>query len=237
MRGLLALLLCGLLGCKGEDPVLKAAREAAEVPTARGNAGGVEAPAPGGHPIDGGLAMQPGAAGEQEAGVPNKPLKPGIPQAPRPGDPSSPSPGKPGNPQPGVAGEPAPGVPQEDSEEDSGPTVLVQGQVRMLDYRVGGIRLDFFDGDHRSHAGQRPSLVRSVEIQSPGVFEVQLPLATGKVWIEASNDENQDGRPGPRDPSGRYLKNPLLLSAGGATGIVIDLERNDPPPGGGGAEL
>jgi hypothetical protein len=107
----------------------------------------------------------------------------------------------------------------------------------MPDYRVGGIRLDFFDGDHRSHAGQRPSLVRSVEIQSPGVFEVQLPLATGKVWIEASNDENQDGRPGPRDPSGRYLKNPLLLSAGGATGIVIDLERNDPPPGGGGAEL
>lgn len=237
MRGLLALLLCGSLGCKGEDPVLKAAREAAEMPPALRAGGVVEAPAPGGHPIDGGLAMQPGAAGEQEAGVPSQPLKPGIPAAPAPGDPSSPSPGEPGTPQPGVAGAPAPGVPQTGVEVDSGPTVLVQGQVRMPDYRVGGIRLDFFDGDHRSHAGQRPSLVRSVEIQSPGVFEIQLPLATGKVWIEASNDENQDGRPGPRDPSGRYLKNPLVLNAAGTAGIVIDLERNDPPPGGGEAEL
>jgi len=245
MRGIFPLLLCSLMGCSGEDPVLKAAREAAEAPAVQGTRGGGTAPVAGGHPIDGGLAMQPGAAGEQAAGVPNQPRKPGIPEAPTPGDPSSPTPGEPGVPQTGepgvpqagVPGEPSPGTPQEGSEEDLGPKVVIRGHVRMKNYRVGGIRLDFFDGDHRSHAGQRPSLIRSVELKSPGDFEATLPLSAGKIWIEASNDENQDGRPGPRDPSGRYLKNPLVLGAAGVNGIVIELERNDPPPGGGGAEL
>ncbi len=245
MRGILPVLLCSLLGCSGEDPVLKAAREAAEMQADQGTRGAVAAPVAGGHPIDGGLAVQPGTAGEQVAGVPNKPLKPGVPEAPSPGDPSSPSPGDPSSPSPGVPGapqvgvpgEPSPGSPQEGSEEDLGPKVVIRGLIRMKDYRVGGIRLDFFDGDHRSHAGQRPSLVRSVELNSPGEFEATLPLSFGKIWIEASNDENQDGRPGPRDPSGRYLKNPLNLGSVGINIIVIDLERNDPPPGGGGAEL
>ena len=107
----------------------------------------------------------------------------------------------------------------------------------MPDYTSGEVRIDVFDGDHRSHAGQRPNLVRSTILSQPGSFELQIPVSSGRVWLEASNDENQDGRPGPQDPSGRYTRNPLELSEGGASGLVIVLERHEPPPGGGGAEL
>jgi len=175
------------------------------------------------------MAMQPGAAGEVKEGIPNQPLVPGIPAEPEPGDPTSPS--------TGVPGEPVPGAPDGDAKKDEGPLAVIRGQIRMDDYRIGALRLDIFDGDHRSHVGQRPSLIRSIEILEPGSFEVKVPLSVGKVWLEASNDENQDGRPGPRDPVGRYRSNPLQLSASGNGGILIDLERNEPPPGGSGAEL
>lgn len=240
MSRLLGFLFCFHLGCSGEDPVLKAAREAAAPQPNVAVTGQGSAPVSGGHPIDGGLANQTGSVGAVEQGIPQQPLAAGIPEAPAPGDPGLPQAGVPGEPQPqaGVPGEPPPGEPSEGTEEDQGPQVVISGHVRMSEYELGAIRLDFFDGDHRSHAGQRPSLIRSVEMSAPGDFEVKLPLSVGKVWIEASNDDNQDGRPGPRDPSGRYLRNPLVLLTGGASGIVINLERNEPPPGGsGGSEL
>ncbi len=170
-------------------------------------------------------------------------MTPGIPEEPPPGDPSSPSPGVPGAPTPGVpgaptpgvAGDPEPGTPAE--QQDDGPSARIAGVVQMADYRTGQVRIDVFDGDHRSHAGQRPNLVRSMTMEKPGPFELIVPLSVGKVWLESSNDENQDGRPGPRDPSGRYRQNPIDITASGISGLVIDLERNEPPPGGGGAEL
>ena len=79
--------------------------------------------------------------------------------------------------------------------------------------------------------------MRSVTLDRPGTFELIVPLSVGKVWLESSNDENQDGRPGPRDPSGRYRQNPIDVTELGISGIAIVLERNEPPPGGGGAEL
>lgn len=234
MSRLLLFLFCFQLGCSGEDPVLKAARDAANdaaAPQLNGTAlGRGTAPVSGGHPIDGGLASQAGGAGEVTQGVPQQPLEAGFPDTP--------APGVPGLPQAGVPGEPPPGEPSKNIEKDQEPQVVISGHVRMKEYEVGAIRLDFFDGDHRSHAGQRPSLIRSMELSAPGDFKASLPLSVGKVWIEASNDENQDGRPGPRDPSGRYLRNPLVLLTGGASGIVINLERNAAPPGGsGGSEL
>ena len=223
-----------LSGCGGEDPVLKAAREEAQVTSTAGSGQSPGGPGgPGGHPIDGGMASQ--GASEGQPGTPGAPLTPGIPEEPAPGNPLAPSPGSPGSPEVGVPGDPEPGEPG--SGEDVGPTTTVRGEVKMLDYRTGEIRLDVFDGDHRSHAGQRPSLIRSVRMDAPGRFEMELPLSVTKVWIEASNDENQDGRPGPRDPSGRYVRNPLQLNAEGHNGLILLLERNDPPPGGGGAEL
>ena len=239
-----------LVACGGEDPVLKAAREAASEEVNRQDAATLSTPsqASGGHPIDGGIAMQPDGA---NAPGPGGNLTPGIPDEPAPGDPSSPSPGVPGSPTPGVPGAPTPGVPgaptpgvpgqptpgaPSEAVED-GPSALVRGTIRMADYKSGEVRIDVFDGDHRSHAGQRPNLVRSSILSQPGSFEVRVPVSTGRVWLEASNDENQDGRPGPQDPSGRYLRKPLELTADGASGIVIELERHEPPPGGGGAEL
>ena len=134
-----------------------------------------------------------------------------------------------------IPGAPSPGTPAETI--DDGPSALLTGRIQMVGYQSGEVRIDVFDGDHRSHAGKRPNLVRSTILSQPGAFELQVPVSAGQVWLEASNDENQDGRPGPQDPSGRYTRNPLELTEGGASGIVIELERNDPPPGGEGAEL
>lgn len=239
-----------LAACGGEDPVLKAAREAANEVDSRQEAAATPSAAPtsGGHPIDGGIAMQPNGAG---APGPGGDLTPGIPEEPAPGDPSSPSPGVPGAPSPGVPGAPTPGVPGAPAPGipgapspgtpteaiDGGPSALLIGRIQMVGYQSGEVRIDVFDGDHRSHAGKRPNLVRSTILSQPGAFELQVPISAGQVWLEASNDENQDGRPGPQDPSGRYTRNPLELTEGGASGIVIELERNDPPPGGEGAEL
>ena len=235
MKSLMVLLGLLLCGCGEEDPVLKAAREAAEEEAAQRSE---EAAAVGngvnsrsGHPIDGGVAVAPGAAGEHKEGVPLEPQQPGIPEEPAPGDPTAPPVGKPGAPTVGVPVEP------EQKAQSNQPMSRIRGRIRMKNYLYGEVRLDVFDGDHRSHAGQRPNLVRTLKIDKPGNFDVEIPLSVGKVWLEASNDENQDGRPGPRDPSGRYKNNPLVLEAGGVNKIVIDVERHEPPPGSGGEEL
>ena len=235
MKSLLVLVGLFLSGCGDEDPVLKAAREAADEEAAqRGeglSSGGDDLNTRAGHPIDGGVAVAPGAGGAQKEGIPLEPQQPGIPEEPAPGDPTAPPVGKPGTPAEGVPKEPAQKVQTDE------PMSRLRGQIRMKNYLHGGIRLDIFDGDHRSHAGQRPNLVRTVKLDKPGNFDVELPLSVGKIWLEASNDENQDGRPGPRDPSGRYKGNPITLEAEGINKIVIDVERNDPPPGSGGEEL
>ena len=238
-------------GCGGEDPVLKAAREAAEAeasasgaaraPTPGGEGGGgavAGSPSGGGHPIDGGVAANNGGggvAGSHQPGVPGEPA-PGVPSDPAPGIPGSPNPGTPGSPTEGVPGDPEP-VEVGAQAVDEGPMVEISGAIQMRDYRQGVVRIDIFDGDHRSHVGQRPALVVSATIDRPGPFSVTIPQSAGRVWIEASNDENLDGRPGPRDPSGRYLENPLNLEDGGVQGIVVELEKHDAPPGGVGAEL
>ena len=106
----------------------------------------------------------------------------------------------------------------------------------MLDYRTGPIRVD-------NGRAIIEAMLASVQArfdrrdEGTGRFEFDLPLSAKKVWIEASNDENEDGRPGPRDPSGRYSRNPVTLSADGVAEIRIQLQRQEPPPGGSGAEL
>ena len=235
MKSLLVIVGLLLGGCGKEDPVLKAAREAAEEEasqrsgTAASGSDGFNTRA--GHPIDGGVAVAPGTPGEHKEGVPLEPQQPGIPEEPTPGDPTAPPVAEPGVPSAGVPVEP------EQKAQTNQPMSRVRGRIRMKNYLYGEIRLDVFDGDHRSHAGQRPNLVRSVKLDKPGNFDVELPLSIGRVWLEASNDENQDGRPGPRDPSGRYKGNPVSLKAEGLNKIVIDVERHDPPPGSGGEEL
>ena len=226
------------VGCGGEDPVIRAARleqealDAAnsETVTQNNSSSRSEAAESGGHPIDGGVAGNAGnggVAGDHQQGVPGDPA-PGRPEQPQPGQPGSEEVGIPGQPTQVASDEPPPLVSE---------MVTIQGQILMSDYRHGDVRIDIFDGDHRSHIGQRPALVMSQTISSTGPFSIEVPLISDLVWIEVSNDENGDGRPGPRDPSGLCSRNPVDLSQGAVSGLMIELIRQEAPPSGVGAEL
>jgi hypothetical protein len=238
LRYALGLFFVAGIGCGGEDPVLRAARLAQEADVASGSAveshvaGSVvvEEADHGGHPIDGGVAGNNGnggVAGNHEAGVPGDPAI-GRPDQPPPGLPGSVEVGEPGQPSLMNGG---------DSPPSNSEMVTLQGQILMSDYRHGDLRIDVFDGDHRSHVGQRPALVMSQTVSSTGQFTIQVPLLLEEVWIEVSNDENGDGRPGPRDPSGLCARNPIDISNGLVSGLMIEIVRQEAPPGGVGAEL
>ena len=238
LRFFLAIVLIASIGCSREDPVLRAARleqEAADaanpvVVTQNSSSNRSEDVVSGGHPIDGGVAGNAGnggVAGDHRQGVPDEP-EPGRPDQPPPGLPGSEEVGIPGEPTPVVSDEPPPLVSE---------MVTIQGQILMSDYRHGDVRIDIFDGDHRSHVGQRPALVMSQTVGSTGPFSIEVPLISDLVWIEVSNDENGDGRPGPRDPSGLCSRNPVDLSQGAVRGLMIELTRQEAPPSGVGAEL
>ncbi|MCK6501968.1 hypothetical protein L6R53_00950 [Myxococcota bacterium] len=107
--------------------------------------------------------------------------------------------------------------------------MTLRGEVRLPDYDLGSVRLDIFDGDQKNLEGARPSVVAVVNLERPGPFEVQVPASAARVWLGAYVDEDLDGRPGPQDPSGWYVGNPVLTD-GGADGIVIELVRQPPPP-------
>ena len=149
----------------------------------------------------------------------------GDPVQPAPGDPESPPPGRASAPPPGVPEQPPPGG----RAVVAGPKVTLSGQVVLADYDMGTVRIDIFDGDQKNLNGPRPMVVAVLELERPGSFEVQVPASTPKVWLGAYVDENLDGRPGPQDPSGWYTGNPVDTE-GGAEGIVIQLQRQPPPP-------
>ncbi len=195
-----------LLGACGRDPILKRAED-------------LQAGADGG----GGV---PGAAGAGHQG-PGKPVEPapGRPDQPPPGSATQPPPG---SGEPGAPGAPTPPTPAAPGTVD-GPSVTIRGEVRVEDYELGSVRIDVFDGDQRKLDGPRPSVVGVLTLERPGPFELQVPASAERIWLGAYIDENLDGRPGPQDPSGWYAGNPVS-TAGGASGIVIELTRQPPPP-------
>lgn len=205
---LLPLLL--LLGACGRDPILKRAED-----LQAGNGGGGGRPGAAGE--GGGV---PGADGAGQKG-------PGRPVQPTPGRPDEPPPGSAAQPPPGagVPGTPAPATPG----TVDGPSVTIRGEVKVEDYELGSVRIDVFDGDQRKLDGPRPSVVGVLTLERPGPFEIQVPASAAQIWLGAYIDENLDGRPGPQDPSGWYAGNPVS-TAGGASGIVIELIRQPPPP-------
>ncbi len=196
-----SMLFLGAVGC-GRDPILERADELGE-----------QAHAGGGVPGGGG----PGA---------------GSPPAPPPGDPAEPPPGKGEDPPAGRAADPPPGTPDEPAPGApgaDGPSVTVSGEVRLADYELGKVRIDIFDGDQKDLEGPRPSVVAVAEIERPGPFSVQVPVSAPQVWIGAYVDEDLNGRPGPLDPAGWYAGNPVETE-GGADGVIIELQRQEPPP-------
>ena len=121
-------------------------------------------------------------------------------------------------------GEPLP--PQPPKEE----MVEFTGTIQVKNWSGKAIRMDIFDGDQRKIGGQRPSVVVSETFTAIGAFSIQLPKSDKYVWIGAYIDEDQDGRPGPKDPSGWYVANPLSTQTP-QKGIVLELSiPQDNPP-------
>ncbi len=229
------------LGC-GTDPVLEAARKEA----AAEHAGQAEGDQPTSvspkraHPMDGGSPTDPSSPGEHAPGVPDEPA-PGVPTdpspdgvgTPGPGTPDAPTPGVPTGPAPVAGQEPEPGNPVEGGSKPpaTGPVVKLSGHISFDGYQGGNLRIDVFDGEHvGGGAGKRPSLVGSVTVTRLGLWELEVPQALGQVWIEASNDENGNGRPDPRDPMGHCSRNPVSTKKD-LGGLKIHLVRRDAPGG------
>jgi hypothetical protein len=234
-------------GC-GEDPVLKAAREqagasgapqAADASSDKGGDGGTTPASSGGrgHPIDGGRG-HPIDGGNPSGGTPGdpEPVKPGDPEPGVPADPEAVAmgPGIPEEPEPGDPEEPPPAGGMRAPPPIQGPTVTVTGYVDLPDYTQGTIRIDVYDGDHLAFGGPRPGVVTMVTLDGPGEFSIEVPESSKYVWLSAFNDEDQNGRPGPVDPTGHYEANPVDVSDGDVDGVEITLERRDPPGANGG---
>lgn len=207
MRLLPMLLLA--TACGSEDPILERAAEME---------GGGTPPSPSSSAPVAGVA--PSTAGTPE------PPAPGRGTPPRAGTPGEPAPGDPGQPAPGTPEAPEPGSPGSD-----GPSVVLSGTVSVEAWAGGPIRLDIFDGDQLAAAGsaKRPSVVAQANVERPGPFEVRVPVAAGRVWVGGFADENRNGRPDPRDPSGWFGGNPVATDADRGD-LVLQL-RAAPPPG------
>ena len=205
------LLMLLIIACASEDPILERAAAMEEAGTAPAAA----SPAP--------------PAGVAPAGV-------GIPEPPAPGQGTPPEAVTPGEPAPGDPGQPAPGTPEQPrpgAPGSDGPSVAVSGTISVEGWSGGPIRIDIFDGDQLAAAGstKRPSVVAQAKLERPGPFEVRVPVAAGRVWVGAFADENRNGRPDPRDPSGWYGSNPVSVDED-RSGVILQLSAA-PPPGGG----
>ncbi len=115
----------------------------------------------------------------------------------------------------------------------AGPVVTLRGRVIYPDYRGGLLRVDIFDGDHLTTGGTRPKVVSMVILDGPGLFEVKVAQSHGHVWVSAFNDADLDKRPGPLDPAGTYVGNPVPTKKGDQGGLDITLVRREAPEGGG----
>lgn len=180
-----------------------------------------------------GVPSEPSAAG-----VPSEPTA-GVPEEPKPGSAEEPTPAPAGStelpePPPGLDGSgssvaPKPGVPQdpepappgtpggadhpgkEGGVVEEGPHITLRGQITGGESVGGRIRIDLFDGDQRNTSGPRPRVVGVHEVNPSGTFEISVPQSSGRVWIGAYRDLNQNNRPNEGEPFGWYSKNPVYL--------------------------
>lgn len=210
-----------LLFACGEDPILQKAREATATP---------------GH-------TAPGSPTPPKPGTPppvtpvSSTAKPGTAIAPAPGIPDEPAPGRPDEPSPngvGIPDQPPPGggigVPQSGSAH-AGPQVQINGDISFSTWKVGQIRVSAFDGPHANQAASNPKIVGEVRLDQPGPFSLMVPENIGNIYLEAAVDEDMDGRPGPQDPQGTADLYPLSVGNSAVSGVMITLQRREPPPG------
>ena len=116
------------------------------------------------------------------------------------------TPGKAENPKPGVPKEPKP--PKKPKEKQNIKKVNFSGHIDSDCEKT--IRIDIFDGDQRALGGPRPKVVANKRLSNgKKEFSVSVPQKDISLWIGAYCDLDGDGRPGPKDPSGWYDKNPI----------------------------
>ena len=102
----------------------------------------------------------------------------------------------------GKKGEPTPKDPL-----GNGPKIKITGEIKVKNWSKKPIRVNIFDGDHQK--GEKAQIVVSEWVKSPGKFSIVVPKGKKSLWIEANIDEDEDGKPGPKDPIAWYSKNPL----------------------------
>ena len=65
-------------------------------------------------------------------------------------------------------------------------------------------------------------------VDNIGAFSIKIPQKDVMVWIGGFIDEDQDGRPGAKDPSGWYIGNPVSAEDN-QKGITFSLGLPDAP--------
>jgi hypothetical protein len=111
-----------------------------------------------------------------------------------------------------------------------GPFIKVSGEIHIDNWSGKKIRIDVFDGDQRKIGGNRPSVIISETLNKIGAYSIDLPQSEKELWVGAYIDEDEDGRPGPQDPSGWYISNPLSAEKN-HSGITVILDvPNAPSP-------
>ena len=97
--------------------------------------------------------------------------------------------------------------------------LVLSGEIIVENWSGERIRVDVFDGDQQSLSGPRPSVVKVEYQNKPGPFNILVSKSEGELWIGGYVDEDGDGKPGPKDPSGWYEHNPVS-----ATNDVNDIQ-------------
>ncbi len=253
----------GLLACAEDSILQRAAEAEKARTEAAGGAGAPGAPPPGSPQPGVPTEPQPGVPGSSPPGAPQPggpqpsgPQNPdgtGIPEQPKPGVPQEPTPAPPGSPlvvQPGqaagVPGAPAPGIPTPPKPgiptqpppggggmRYDGPTITVTGMVSFPAWKRGKVKVVAFDGDHSVRGAKPPSVVGEATLERPGAYTLTLPASKGRVWIEGTVDADENGRPGPLDPSGMAERTPVTLGTTSITSLDITITEREPPGDGG----
>ncbi|MBM76037.1 MAG: hypothetical protein CMK59_11605 [Proteobacteria bacterium] len=87
--------------------------------------------------------------------------------------------------------------------------IVISGKIIVENWSGKSIRIDIFDGNQQALKGPRPSVVKVEYQDKPGLFSVSVPSSQTPLWIGAYIDEDEDGKPGPKDPFGWYEQNPI----------------------------
>jgi len=126
--------------------------------------------------------------------------------------------------------QPQEAVPPPPPNPKDGDFITIKGTINANNPTNKAIRIDIFDGDQRNIGGKRPSVVVSQTVDLGPDFEIFLPKEDQQLWIGAYIDEDEDGRPGPMDPSGWYAGNPISGSSDSSNITLILGIPNDAPP-------